>query len=229
MIGNNLIFFAIWWIFFRAFKTVGQWRFDDMVALLAVAAGSYGLSKIFFGGTKEISRMIITGNLDPFMTQPKNLLLHLVGAKSYSKGWGQLMTSMILVILGGQTTLGSIPLLICFMINGALIFGSAAVIAHSMAFWFGSIETIAKKYCDSLFLFVHYPVNIYSGFLQIIMFTLFPSGIIGYLPVEVLRSFSWKYMGILVFSSALFVSLAFSLFHRGLKRYESGNHFGVRF
>lgn len=227
MIGNNLIFLAIWWVFFRAFKSVGGWEFDDMVALMAIATGSYGLSKICCGGVKEIGRTIARGNLDPFMTQPKNLLLHLVGAKSYSKGWGGIMTAVILVFLGGKTTLSHLTLILFFILNGCLIWAATAVIAYSLTFWMGSIESLSKKYCDSLNLFVHYPVNIYSGFLQVIMFTVFPVGIIGYLPVELLREFSWINVAILLCGSSLFVALAFFVFYLGLRRYESGNHFGM--
>ncbi len=228
MIGNNLIFLVIWWIFFRAFNNVNGWQFDDVVALMAVSVGSYGLSKICFGGLKDLSRTIARGGLDSFMTQPKNLLLHLLGSKSYSKGWGHLLTTLILIFLGGKTTLGSIPWLLFFIVNGCLVFGATGVIAHSLAFWLGSIENVAKKYCDSLFLFVHYPVNIYSGFLQVLMFTIFPAGIIGYLPVEFLKTFSWFYLFFAICGSCFFVSIAFIVFFRGLKRYESGNYFETR-
>jgi hypothetical protein len=33
------------------------------------------------------------------MTQPKNLLLNIMGSKSLSKGWGNLMTATILMAL----------------------------------------------------------------------------------------------------------------------------------
>jgi len=228
MIGNNLIFLVIWWVFFREFKNVGGWHFDDMIALMTVTSGSYGLAKVCLGGVKEIGKTISTGNLDPFMTQPQNLLLHLLGAKSYSKGWGHLMTAVILFFLGSKTTLYNLPLLLIFILNGSLVFTAAGVIAHSLSFWLGSIDTVSKKYCDSIFLFVHYPVNIYSGFLQIVMFTLFPAGIIGYMPVQLFQHFSWTYFLLLEVSVLLFVALAFFVFYRGLKRYESSNQFGMR-
>src|SRR5262249_21625742 len=102
------------------------------------------------------------------------------------------------------------------------------IIAHSLVFWLGSIERLSKYYCDSLFLFALYPTNIYSGLLQVLMFTLIPAGLIGYLPVELLRSFSWlKLLALLAGSVACF-ALAFAVFYRGLKRYESGNQFGMR-
>jgi ABC-2 type transport system permease protein len=60
------------------------------------------------------------------------------------------------------------------------------------------------------------------------MFTLIPAGIIGYIPVELLRNFSWLNLVILVSSSIVFFALAFVVFRLGLKRYESGNQFGMR-
>lgn len=226
MMANNLIFLLMWWIFFKQFKQISGWTMSDMIALNAIGMGGYGLMNICFGGVKQISRVILNGDLDPFMTQPKNLLIHLTGSKSFSKGWGHLMTTLILVILG--KLMHSIPLILVGMICGCLVFTSIGIIAHSLVFWFGSIEKVSKNYCDSLFLFALYPTNIYSGILQIVMFTLIPAGIIGYMPVELLRNFSWLKLIALFGSSIGFFCLAFIVFHQGLKRYESGNQFGIR-
>lgn len=228
MVANNLVYFLIWWVFFRQFHDIAGWKIDDMAALMAIGTGAYGLMQICFGGVKHLSAIIINGDLDPFMTQPKNLLVHLLGSRSLSKGWGQLMTTVILAAFAGLTTPSKIILIVVSLVCGCLVFTSVGVIAHSLAFWLGSIESVSRKYCDSLFLFVIYPTNIYSGFLQLIMFTLIPAGIIGYIPVELLHSFSWVKLMILLSSSISFVTAAFFVFHLGLKRYESGNQFGMR-
>lgn len=228
MIANNLIFFVIWWIFFRQFNDVAGWTIKDMIILIAVGTGGYGLMQVCFGGVRNLAKMILNGDLDAFMTQPKNVLLHVVGSKSHSKGWGHLMTSVVLVIFGGISTLQAVPLIIAGIISSALVYTSMAVIAHSMAFWMGSIEGVSKKYCDALYLFALYPTNIYSGLLQVIMFTLIPAGIIGYLPVELIRNFSWIQLLLLFVSAFSFVAIAFIVFYLGLKRYESGNQFGMR-
>lgn len=229
MMVNNLIYFAIWWIFFRQFQEVGGWHFNDMNMLIAVASGSYGLMQICFGGVRNLSKMIINGDLDPFMTQPKNLLLHIAGSKSHSKGWGNLMTALVLIIISETATLYITPLVLISIITGCVVFTSINVIVHSLPFWLGSVEGLSKKYCDALFLFAVYPTNIYSGLLQVVMFTLIPAGVISYLPVELIRSFSWHQLLILVVSSLSFSSIAVFVFFSGLKRYESGNRFGVRF
>lgn len=228
MIANNLVFVVMWWIFFRQFKEIAGWTLRDMIALNAIGMGAYGLMQICFGGVKQLSRVILSGDLDPFMTQPKNLLIHLISSKSFSKGWGHLMTTAILLILGDLTTPVVLLLVLLSIISGCLVFTSVAIIAHSLVFWLGGIESVSRKYCDSLFLFTLYPTHIYSGLLQIVMFTLIPAGIIGYIPVELLRNFSFTNLALLLSSSIAFFILAFIVFNLGLKRYESGNQFGMR-
>ena len=228
MIANNLIFLSIWWIFFRRFNHVAGWDFNDMIILMAVGTGGYGLMQICFGGVRNLSKMIPSGDLDPFMTQPKNLLLHIAGSRSFSKGWGNIMTTVTLIVLGGITAPKIIFLILIAMLTSCLVYTSFNIIAHSLPFWMGSVEGLSKKYCDALFLFALYPTNIYSGILQIVMFTLIPAGVIGYLPVELIRHFSWVQLFFLLGSSICFLAIAFFVFYTGLKKYESGNRFGTR-
>jgi ABC-2 type transport system permease protein len=228
MAANNLIFLSIWWIFFRRFDDIAGWKINDMIALTVVGTLSYGLMQVCFGGLRNLSRIILSGDLDPFMTQPKNLLIHLAGSRSLSKGWGQLMTGLILMIIGGLYSPLNLALLFISTISGCIVFTSISIIAHSLPFWMGSVEGLSKKYCEALYLFALYPTNIYSGLTQVIMFTLIPAGIIGYIPVELIRSFSWPFFILLAISPFIFLSVALFVFYSGLKRYESGNKFGTR-
>jgi len=228
MVANNVIFYIMWWLFFNEFTTVGGWQVKDMIALLAIGGGSYGLMAILFGGTRDLGKLIINGNLDPFMTQPKNLLLHIAGSKSVAKGWGNLLTTLFLLFFGNLTDPKTLSLVCLSLCTGCLVFTSIRIIAHSMAFWLGPIESLSERYTDSLFLFALYPTNIYSGILQLVMFTLIPAGVITYLPVELIRDFSWEKVFILLASGSAFSAAAIIVFYRGLKRYESGNQFGAR-
>lgn len=228
MIANNLIFFALWMLFFNQFNDIGGWKINDMLILMTIGTGAYGLKCVCFGGFKLLSQMITSGDLDPFMTQPKNLLLHIGGSRSQSKGWGNMMTALVLMIYGEPFTMMHVPLVVTGVICGALVFAAIDIIANCLPFWFGSVESISKKYCEALFLFALYPTNIYSGVLQVLMFTLIPAGIIGYLPVELVKEFSLMKLLVLVGSTAIFVVAAFFVFYCGLRRYESGNRFGIR-
>lgn len=228
IIANNIIFFTMWWIFFRQFNDIAGWHLKEMASLMAIGIGAYGLMQVCFGGVRQLSRKILSGDLDPLMTQPKNLLIHLISSRSLVRGWGHLLTTLLLIVWGGLFNLSTLILVVISVISGSLVFASIGIMAHSLAFWWGPIESLSQKYFDSLFLFALYPTNIYSGFLKFLMFTLIPAGIIGYLPVELIRNFSWPQLVLLVSSSLAFWGLAFFVFYIGLKRYESGNQFGVR-
>ena len=210
------------------FNDLNGWKLKDMAALMAIGSGAYGLRQICFGGVKILAREIINGGLDPFMTQPKNLLLHILGSRSMSKGWGHLLTASLLIFLAGLTQPYSLAMIFFGMICGCLVFLSASVISHSLAFWLGPIETLAHKYCDSLFLFALYPSNIYNGVLRFMMFTVLPAGLISYLPVELVREFSLANFLIVAGGSCFLCCLSLWIFNQGLKRYESGNQLGLR-
>lgn len=228
MILNHLIFFSIWWIFFQQFDDIAGWKIEEITTLMAVGIGAYGLMQISCGGIKQLSSVIINGDLDPFMTQPKNLLVHFIASKSLAKGWGNLMSASVLVFLGKLTSPSSLLIVALGIVCGCLVFTSAGIIMHSLSFWLGHIESLSHRYCESLFLFALYPTNIYSDFMQIVMFTLVPAGVIGYLPVELIRNFSWFKIFLTLGTTLIFCLLSFLIFYLGLKRYESGNKFGFR-
>lgn len=81
MIFNNLIYFSVWWIFFRRFESLNGWKLHDLAALYGLTAVSIGAMIALCGGVWNLARMAAEGGLDSLMTQPKNLLLHVVGSR----------------------------------------------------------------------------------------------------------------------------------------------------
>ena len=180
---------------------------------------------VFFGGVKYLCRMIINGELDIFLTCPRSPLLHILGSRCVAKGWGDLITAFILIFIGGFREPISIFLLLSSMILASLVFTAVGVITHSMAFWLGPIEHLAKQYCDAVAILTMYPPNIYTGMLKIMIFTCLPAGVIGYLPVELLKHFTVLKFVATWLASLPFLGVAMMVFNLGLKRYESGNQF----
>lgn len=228
MLANNLIFLILWWILFRQFQTIGGWDFKDMIALMAIVSGAVGIMMVFAGGTRFLSRYISSGDLDSFMTQPKSVLLHLIGSRSNARGWGDILTMFIMIAIGGFTSPATLSLILIGAICGSMVFCSMAIIANSFSFWMGSIENLAKQYCDSLVVFSFYPQTIYTGVFKIFMFTVIPAGVIGLMPVELIQNFTWFRLATLFVTTAIFCWCASIVFHLGLRRYESGNQFGAR-
>jgi ABC-2 type transport system permease protein len=228
MLLNDIFLFSIWWIFFHRFEEIRGWRVDDMAALFGVVVGGYGIAVLFFGGVRDLSRLIIDGDLDSLLTQPKSPLLQALGYKTVASGWGELATSLLFLAISGKLTLGTVPLaLVAVLVSGA-VFTATGVLIHSLAFWLGRIETLARQLWEFTITFSIYPRPLFGGALKLLLFTLIPAGFIGYLPVERLRGFRWTGLVGALAGASLYVVLALVVFERGLRRYESGNRFGVR-
>jgi ABC-2 type transport system permease protein len=228
MAANNLIFSIVWWVFFDNYREVRGWRRDELLLLYGVTASAYGLSVIFGGGVRNLARVICDGDLDAYMVQPKDLLLHTVGSHSRASGWGDLLSAVILFALSGYLTWDRLPWIVLMVLTSAVLFLSTAVVIHSLAFWARSMEGFAAQLTEFIIIFSVYPQNVYSGALKLFLFTVIPAGFIGHLPVELIREFRWSYLAAVLGAAAGYALLARAVFHRGLRLYESGNRFGVR-
>lgn len=220
---SNLLYFAIWYILFDQIEEVNAWTIHDIAALNVISCASWGIFQIFFGGLRNLSKMISYGDLDVFLLYPPHPLIMIMCSRSYPSGWGNLATAFImLTFCSGISPL----LLVITVLCSVSVFGMIFVIVHSIAFWMGNIESFAKQWTDFVYILSFYPQNIYSGLVKIILFTIFPAGFISFLPVEILRNFSWEKLGSLVAGAFLFIFLGMFIFSTGLKRYESGNRIG---
>ena len=85
-----------------------------------------------------------------------------------------------------------------------------------------------RQLWEFLITFSLYPRPLFSGALKFVLFTILPAGFIGFLPVELLRDFTWLGLGAAVGGAVIYSVLAALVFAAGLRRYESGNRIGIR-
>ncbi len=104
-----------------------------------------------------------------------------------------------------------------------IIFLSVLVIAHSTAFWLGNANLLAAQATNAMITFALYPITLFDGTAKFLLFTILPAALVGAVPAEFVRSFSWSVLGQLVVATLVFLGLAIVIFHRGLRRYESGS------
>ena len=228
MMLNNLIFCVVWFIFFGRFEEIRGWRLQEVLGLYAVVAMAFGSSVAITGGFRELSRMIVDGDLDTFLTQPKHPLVQAVCSRSFAMGWGDILSGFILLWMSGYATWANAPIVLVCALCGWAIMVSTAIVAHSMAFWLGPITEIARQFTMFLITFSVYPQSIYGGWVKVLLFTLIPAGFMGYLPVQLLLEFRWDILAALIAGTAAYVGIAFAVFAVGLKRYESGTQMGLR-
>src|SRR6476659_1526718 len=101
MMLNNLCFFSTWWLIFQRFDEVRGFRMPDMLALYGVSASGFGLAAVTCGGMFELSRLIVEGELDALLCQPKSVLLRAVASRSRASGWGDVASGTLLLGLSG--------------------------------------------------------------------------------------------------------------------------------
>jgi ABC-2 type transport system permease protein len=225
---NNLFFFITWWIFFERFEEVRGWRMADMAVLFGVVATGFGVTTVVAGGVRELSRQISDGDLDVLLTQPVPPLLHALGSRTWASGWGDIASGLLLMGLSGLVDFWTLPLALIAITASAATFTASGILLHSLAFWLGPVEGLVRQLWEFLLTFSMYPRTLFTGTLKILLFTVIPAGFIGFLPAELLQSFSIAGLLSVLAGASGYMLLALWVFARGLRRYESGNRFGVR-
>jgi ABC-2 type transport system permease protein len=105
----------------------------------------------------------------------------------------------------------------------AVIFVAFAVLTGSLAFWLGQSEYLAMQLRNALLSFSLYPVDIFPDFVRLVLYTLIPAALVGSLPASLLMDFDATRLAVLATVAVAAALLAHGVFHRGLRRYESGN------
>lgn len=226
MLLNNLTFFITWIIFFDRFGNVRGWRLEDTAVLFGVVAGGVGLFGVLAHGGARLSQIVFDGELDPMLVQPKPPLLQAIGSRTVASGWGDFATGVFFLAIAGWREPAVLPFAVLGLVASAVVFTSTAVIVHSLAFWLGQVETLARQVWEFQLNFSLYPSTIFGGGLRVVLFTIIPAGFSGFLPAELVRDPALMPTLALLGGVAVYVALAVAVFSRGLRWYESGSRFG---
>ncbi len=223
MFLNNLSFAFFWWLLFERFSSIGGYGFRDVMLLWAFSSAGFGICFILFGNITRLVEMIIKGELDSYLLQPKNVLLNTIASKTNISAWGDLLYGVILFFLVEGFSFMGAGLFIYFSITAAMIFAGVLVTANALAFWFGNISSLAGLAFEFLITTSIYPADIFQGVIKFMLFTVLPAGFISMVPVRLVSDFDAKWFFLLTLAAVLWVILAFVVFFAGLKKYESGN------
>lgn len=223
MVLNNSTFIFFWWILFSNINSIGGYGFKEVMVLWAISSTSYGLTFVLFGNIRRISQMIINGELDTYLLQPKDVLINIIASSTITSAWGDIFYGVILFIgLYGLNPLAFL-LFLLFCITGAIIFSSVLIFANALTFYIGDSQGIYSLAVEFLITFSIYPEGIYKGFTKLLIYTLLPAAFISLIPVRLIIHFSLKWLLLLIFVVLGWAVFSYVFFKRGLERYESGN------
>lgn len=170
-----------------------------------------------------MAALIAQGQLDYYLTLPKDVLLHVLVSRMSLSGWGDIAFGLLALGVAAWWGLVSIPLALLLVLLSAAVLLGFEVLIGSLGFYMGSGEAAGTQAHMAMIHFTTYPGSIFKGWVRVLLFTALPAGFVAYLPVELLKAFDPLGMAALVaFCAGLWV-LAVLVFRRGLRRYESGN------
>jgi ABC-2 type transport system permease protein len=223
MMLNDGIYCLFWVIFFDRFKEIRGWGLSDMFVLFGVVAAGFGLGAYLFGNTFGLADLIAKGSLDYFLSFPRPVLLHTLASRCVTNGIGDLIYGILSFLLARQFTPGAIGRFILGTLLAMIVFLSFMVAVQSLTFWMGNAQMLSQQALNAMVTFSLYPINLFEGGARFLLFTIIPAAFLGAVPAEFVRSFTWKTFAQLLAAAGLLFGLAVLLFHRGLRRYESGS------
>jgi len=223
---NDSMWILFWLIFFSKFQELNGWGMHDLMLLYSVLLIGFGASGILFGNRIEISKMIVEGRMDYYLTLPKNVLYHTLISRT---GWydaGDLIFG--LVIASFTIPLYKWPLLLVLSTTSMIIFTAFAVLVGSISFFIPTTGQAGRQIFWSAVSLSMYPSSIFKGAAKVFIMIIIPSGFITGVPVELLNNFNWTWFLITIGFTIAFSTLAVIVFYAGLRKYESGNLLYVR-
>lgn len=229
MIINNLFFLVYWIVVFSLNNgNLNGIVFRDVLFLWALPNGAWGMANFLFGGLREIDKLIITGGLDTYLLQPKNLIISIAISKCRFSSFGDLIFGVVMGIIVAESFFEFLGI-IFFMILGAIVMMGCFIIVRSLAIWLGDMENISSVYENSLLITLStYPFTIFGNFMKLIMFTIVPTAYISHLPIEIMKDFDFKLLALVIGVSIFIFGFAVFFFYSVLKRYESGNNIAMK-
>lgn len=228
MMLNNGAFALFWGVLIDRTGGIGGYGFTDVMFVWAVVSSAFGLAHVLFGNIRNLGRIVMQGELDLYLLQPKDVFLNVLASKTIVSAWGDLAYGFIVAALLPGFGPGRLLLFCLLTATGAAIFAATFAAAESLAFFMGNSQAISGAVTEFLLSFSLYPETIFDQGMRWLFYTILPSGFIAFVPLAVYKGLDWRLAPLLVLVAALYAGLSYALFRAGLRRYESGNQMGAR-
>ena len=222
MVLNNATFLVQWMILLRMRGDVGGYTMREIMLLWGFMAASFGLSHILFARAFSLSDLIITGKLDSFLVQPKNVLVSVLTSATDSSAIGDFLYGTALVC-ACKPGVGGFFLFLLFVVTGTVIFTAFAVLLGSLSFWFVRMDMLQNQIVMGIVSFGTYPDGIFKGASRFFLYFIIPVGMAVWHPVHLMVSFDAGMFFTVAGYACVLLALAVAVFYRGLRRYASGN------
>ena len=221
---SNSSFLFFWWIAFQQIGgAIAGYDFEDVLFIWAVTSSGYGVSHILFANTGDLTRLIVTGELDAFIIQPCSLLVNVLCARTILSAYGDLLYGFVVMAIFFTGNLAAWLWFLYGTLMCSVLIAAIKLAAHSLSFYFGDASVIGLLATEFTINFSIYPEKMYAPAVRALMYSLIPIGIAVHVPLRLFQAFSPVAALAALAGAALYCAAAGFFFYRGLRRYESGN------
>ena len=228
MMLNNTMLLFFWWVLFNRLPTLQGWGLADVMTLYGIVAFGFGAATVVCGNAFLVARVIASGDLDYYLALPADPLVHLLVSRMSLSAWGDLFFGLAVFLAAEPGQWGRLPLFLLLGLLAGLILVGFSVLVGSLAFWIGNADNLAAQAINALITFSLYPIEIFSGAVRVLLYTLIPAAFVGSVPARLLSDFDWGRLAMLTAFTTGTILAARGIFQWGLRNYESGNLVTVR-
>lgn len=222
---------AFLYLVFQQIPSLQGWSLDQLIFIYGFAQIPRGIDHLLTDNIWLVAwRLVLNGDFDRYMLRPMNIYFQVIAEKLQPDAIGELMVGTILVagslakgivIVDGLHTV----LFIVSVIAGSVIYTAVKLFFASLAFWVktsGPFLQVAYEMAD----FAKYPTEIYAKGVRFLITWVIPFAFVAYLPASYFLkdSVSAGIIGIECVIAVLFWCIAYAVFCRGTKAYESSGN-----
>lgn len=214
------------YITFQNTEMLAGWNFNQVLLLYGITMLSIGIADIVFDSLYDIGpKYIKNGEFDKILLRPVHPLISIIGSsKSFTSigylGLGLVMTIAMLIKLSIPITVGLILKIILFSFIGAAIIGGIMTIFSIASFWtYRSNEVIWTFF--RTYTLSQYPIDIYNGFVKILITVILPFAFVAYYPTASYLGFEPYMMYLSPIVAIILWIIAVKLWNLALKKYRS--------
>lgn len=221
---------AFLYLVFAQIPSLQGWTLDQLIFIYGFAQIPRGIDHLFTDNIWLVAwRIVINGDFDRYMLRPMNLFFQVIAEKLQPDAVGELLVGTILVVralMKGVVVVDGVHagMFLLSILAGALIYTAIKLFYASLAFWVkvsGPFLQVAYEMAD----FAKYPTEIYAKVVRILITWVVPFAFVAYLPAKYFLGMGDAYMiGIEWIIAIIFSMIAYGLFCRGTKVYESAGN-----
>lgn len=226
---NNVAFLFLWYYFGKTVGILNGWRPIDVFGLYGFNSIAYGITAAFFAGILKIPTYIISGNLDKFLSTPKNTLMKIATSSISTSAIGDLLFGIVCFIIFAfslKLTTYQLLLSLFLQLSACIIFFACVLVAMSISFYLMDGENVSDSIYGLFLTTSLYHGGAFQGLLRLIFIFVVPSLLIGSVPVETVHSGSLINIAFIVLISIFWLLLSIIFFYKSLRKYDSNNFFG---